>query len=767
MSGEADLLKLGIDVNVTGEDQAQSILAIIKEIRAELSKPGSSGNFAFSREQARAISQAGVDLNKFIEILNQSRSTSESDINQMIGRFQALGKQVTLTSEESVAAFREEGEALKDNIRLIGNKTLAARQLALVESAIATVERKSGAAIATAAVGQAAEEAGGKVDELGAKGDKAFKVNNFGARQAANGLAVLALSLDATNLTAQGATHAIIQLAFGLAVMSSNARVAVGAGVVAALFTMFEVIKNLDDVTKKENESLKEFTKTESDFVARSQAVNKILADLGNPHNINLGDTFIGVTKQIDDLHSAVNKSREDLRNAFSSPSFTAALRSDVDETAGRVIAFRGEAKALLQQFADGKITNAQFANGLENIGKSFPDFLPEIIQVSQLGATFKAATDDLRKFQAQANQKIAVKQDTAAAFGATPELAQALDIANQRRNAFIAGGPVAVDAIDKEKEALKLADEAWQEYVTTEKGAMFSHIAFRDAYLATGKARTQVLSDLRVETGKAAVSAETATVRMLEAQNNAKNLLTAARDSIHIGAEPGDLQAQKEALEKVNADIAVLQADRIRGEVAAEKVAAEKRTAIRIREIQDDAKLQGNRNALIAAEETKLQEELLKIDREAAAKRAKVDADKAVQAAKFIEQTSLAEIQGREDQSSLELKTQLKSRQITQNQFNQQNLQDALRFSKEINKVQITSLDAQIKARQDEAGKLTKPQDVQAALDDVKNLGLAKEKVNAEARARELKAQGSRRGSKSPSRHTPRAGQERGGVGA
>lgn len=648
-------------------------------------------------------------------------------------------KTFNLTTEQSRKLLAESG----NNLEVFKKKVLA-----LAEAHDRDAAAARGEAVATQASGD-------KLQLFGRAADATFERVPRGARTAANGLSILALSVQSSSSGAISAVRAFGNMAFGLSQLSTSANIVAGAAgigaVVTIVATLVELLARGTEKTREQEAALKSFSQTNEAFAERAKVTADLLDRLRNVKGANLsGVDFVGLTKQVDDLHKALVEAEKDSRKAFTVPSFSQGLEAAAGGDAQvAVIALSDKLRKLRKDLLDDKITADQFATGLQNLGKSFPDLLPQIVKTAQLAANYESAREALRKFTAEAKQTQAQKIFDKAVFGETPELTKNLEEVSARLLAVQKGGPIAAQAIENEQKAMVGATEAWKLYVSTKKGSQFADIAYRDALEANDRARNGVQKQLNEELKTRNATQIEVTKRLNDAQREARVKFFQSMTTITQGQEVQNLPSATDALRKSNADLAKARAERFDDEVETKKEEARIDSELTIKRLRENTALEVNggriRNNLIANERERLRLQLLKIDEDAAKSLIEASTRSAVDVAKKQAAAETAVLNISKDTDDRALKAKLNSREITQTEFNERTLAREIQFADDLLEIQLRSLDAQTKAIQSQI-QLTprlKPAEKKKLEGDLESLSLEREKAEADAADRRAKAAG------------------------
>lgn len=738
---------------------ADAITAAIARIRQELGQPVQGGLVPTLEQQRELLALTGNDLEKFKEVmlevmgpesaLSQGVAANSAQINTLIGRFQALGKVIDVTNAEAVQAYRQEGEQLKANIDNLGAEASAISQ---VERAIANVEKRAGAAGAT--VGGPIDDAAKKTLLFGRASEATFQQVPRGARTAANALSILALSAGTAGTGMTSAVRAVGNLAFGLSTLTRSANLAAGAAGIAALATiiatMVELMARGTEKTREQERAFKNFINTEESFIERARIVNQVIADLGNARTVSNGrgvsDTFVAITKNVNDLHEALTKATKAMQDV-TVPTFGERMkevRDPVQTTADKLRFFTEDIKNLRNQFLNGKIDINQFIAGLEEMARERPDYQPFVRQMAEAASNVDALRDALRRLRAEAEQKQAVQQNLLENFGVTPDLAKSMDEVNQRFIALQRGGPLAVAAFDQEIQATKKATEAWGQYVLSKQGSQFADIAFTDALNKTSAAREAVQKRLNAELKDHVATQEQVNQRLNEAQRAAGSQLVSAFTTIQKQQLTENIPKANDALKRSNAELAILEATRLKGEVEGQREAARQETALRIDQLNQDKTIETRRSALIENERKKLALKLAEIDQQEALRVGEQTAKNAIDLAKRQEQTATSNLQGVQEAQDAALKAQLNRREISQFEFNERRLQNELNFSNQLEQIQRESIGKQQDALTKElAIPGLKAEDRNRIVGQQKQLQEELERVAADGRKRQAAARG------------------------
>ncbi len=746
--------------------------------------------FTLSLEQSRSImSQVGNDYDRFSKVVLKLKEAFEAEQVAAQNAAQAAGKlpqQVVTTSPQGTTQRPEApvGQRLGPELppgwlqqanaaTAATNQAAAANQnFVLTTELVHQVMTEVGGdydkfrqkilqlqlahnQAAAAARGEAIAEAdvGGKLLLFGKAADATFQQVPRGARTAANGLSILALSAQSSTGGVTSAVRAVGNLAFGLSTLSTSANVVAGAAgigaVVTIMATLIELFIRGTEKTREQDAALKSFIQTQEAFAERAKATAAVVASIRQATGVDPKIEFVGITKQVDDLHKALLKIQDDTKKAFARFSIAETFAADIPGVAEELIKVQEEVTNLKKKILDGTITNEKFTEELARMSKAFPHFSDRIIEIGQLGANFIAATEAIREFSAQARQVSAEKISLKAFFGDTPDLAREADEANKRLIEIQRGGPIAALALENERQAMIKAQEAWKQYVDSKRGSQFADIAFRDALEANDRARTAVQLRLNADLKTRNATQIEVTAALNAAQREAFSKLTTAFNTIQTDQEAQNTPGAIDALRKSNADILKLRAERLRGEVEAQKIAARSESDLTIKRLQENTALevQGGRirNQLIANERERLRIQLLKIDEDAARALIQASTQTGIDLAKKQASAETALLNISKDEDERALKAKLNARQITQTEFNEQTLAREIKFSNDLLEIQRRSIDAQSKllSTQLQTTPNLKPEEKTKIKGQITDLEEEKRKAEADAADRTARAVG------------------------
>lgn len=555
-----------------GADVASSMAATEASATRAAAAIGKVGTAAATaqQEQAQAAAQQAVAnaeataaaereraAQMALVAAQQQRAQQEAALIAQAQQLAATAHLVDLANEQSAQSYAKQAAAIRETAAAMNaanpGSNMLTRTHAALEPGFEVLAQKRAAmqrlADETDAYAMAALRAAPASKALAVAGEATAvaAVKSGGALAAMRGgLASLLGVVTGAGVGIGGLVGSLASMVIGGFVIS---------GVLAGIGALVSWYQRLTQAQREAKEAAEEFLKTDAARTAQSAAVANVKANL--PASIAAQITDVAPT-------AAIEKAKQSLDDLSVRLKASAGLFGGFKENMSpQLYVVNTRLRELQVALADNQLTTNQFAHGLNDLKRAFPEFAPLIAESAKLGNAAGEAADMYARLNAEFANARAESAALTSAFGTDGMAAarKALADAQSRVGALKSGGVAGLDARDAQLETVERATELWKQYAVTKEGAATANLSFAAA-LGQGNpkaveayqiAQQTIAADQRVTKGKEAIAEAERKAQQArqDAAREAKRLadqLQKETDQYHSDIEKNNAQASNSA---------------------------------------------------------------------------------------------------------------------------------------------------------------------------------------------------------------------------